>query len=56
VQGYEGMKQNEATMHGNWRRRLAEAGERVVRFYEVTNQPDKARLWREKLQSSSRPE
>jgi hypothetical protein len=25
------------------------AGERVLRFYEATNQPEKAREWREKL-------
>jgi hypothetical protein len=49
VQGYEGMKQAEATMTANWRYRLPEAGERVIRYYEDTNQPDKARAWREKL-------
>jgi serine/threonine-protein kinase len=50
VQGYEGMKQGEATMTAQWRYRLPEAGERVVRFYEETNQPEKAREWRERLQ------
>jgi tetratricopeptide (TPR) repeat protein len=49
VQGYEGMKQGEATMTAQWRFRLTEAGERVIRYYEQTNQPEKAREWREKL-------
>jgi eukaryotic-like serine/threonine-protein kinase len=49
VQGYEGMKQAEAMMIAPWRFRLTEAGERVVRYYEETNQPEKARVWREKL-------
>ncbi len=49
LQGYEGMKQREATLGGDERRRLIETGERVVRFYEVTNQPEKAREWREKI-------
>jgi serine/threonine protein kinase len=49
VQGYEGMKQGEATMIAPWRFRLTEAGERVIRFYEETNQPEKARQWRERL-------
>src|SRR5262249_43306759 len=49
LQGYEGMKSGEASLRAG-RRRLNEAGERVVRFYEVTGQPEKARAWREKLQ------
>jgi hypothetical protein len=28
---------------------LTKAGDRLIRFYEVTNQPDKARAWREKV-------
>jgi tetratricopeptide (TPR) repeat protein len=55
LQGYEGMKKGEATMVGQWRFRLTEAGERVVRYYEETNQPEKARAWREKL-DLNRPE
>jgi len=51
LQGYEGMKQREAIMHANERRRLAEAGERVVRFYEITQQPEKARVWRKKVKA-----
>jgi hypothetical protein len=51
VQGYEGMKQREAILRANEKCRLAEAGERVVRFYEATNQPEKARVWREKAKT-----
>jgi serine/threonine protein kinase len=49
LQGYEGMKRGEATMVAQWRYRLTEAGERVIRYYEETNQPEKAREWRERL-------
>jgi tetratricopeptide (TPR) repeat protein len=49
VQGYEGMKRAEAVIIANWRYRLPEAGERVIRYYEETNQPEKAREWRERL-------
>ena len=31
---------------------IVNAGERVVRFYEATNQPEKAREWREKLKAN----
>jgi tetratricopeptide (TPR) repeat protein len=50
LQGYDGMKQRETGVpEGERRRLLADAGERVVRFYEDTGQPEKARQWREKL-------
>jgi eukaryotic-like serine/threonine-protein kinase len=49
LQGYEGMKQAETTIVGQWRYRLTEAGERVIRYYEETNQPEKAREWRKKI-------
>jgi hypothetical protein len=48
LQGYEGIKRMESTYHFE-ESELVEAGERVVRFYEATNQPEKARAWREKL-------
>jgi tetratricopeptide (TPR) repeat protein len=52
LQGYEGMNQRAP---GSVRRvRLPEVGERVVRFYEATNQPEKARIWREKLQQAKK--
>jgi serine/threonine protein kinase len=54
VQGYDEMKKREALMDANWRTRLPQAGERVVWFYEVTNQPEKARAWREKVGNSAK--
>jgi serine/threonine protein kinase len=54
LQGYEAMKQGEMTMAGQDRFRLIEAGERVIRLYEETNQPEKAREWRAKI-SPARP-
>jgi hypothetical protein len=47
--GYAGMKQQEAVLGAEERPRLAEAGRRIVRFYEVTGQLDKAHIWRERL-------
>jgi hypothetical protein len=55
LQGYEGMKRAEAMMIANWRYRLPEAGERVIRYYEETKQPEKARAWREKLKPAPHP-
>ncbi len=49
LQGYEGMRQREVMLPIEERRLLVAAGERVVRFYEVTNQPEKARAWRERV-------
>jgi tetratricopeptide (TPR) repeat protein len=49
VQGYEGMEKAQSAMIIPWRFRLTESGERVVRFYEETNQPEKARAWRKRL-------
>jgi non-specific serine/threonine protein kinase/serine/threonine-protein kinase len=49
LQGYAGMKQLETGTRAGERRLLTDAGEWVVRFYEVTEQPEKARAWREKL-------
>ena len=44
LKGFEGSKRLE---HG--RRYVTEAGERVVRYYEITNQPEMARVWRDRL-------
>jgi tetratricopeptide (TPR) repeat protein len=52
LQGYDGMKRAEARLLANEKARLTETGERVVHFYEVTNQPEKARQWRDKMQQS----
>ena len=49
LQGYEGLKHAEARMIGHERFHLTEAGDRVVRYYEETNEPEKARQWQEKL-------
>jgi tetratricopeptide (TPR) repeat protein len=54
LQGYEGMKQLESRCHAPDRWLLTDAGERVVRFYEVTGQPEKAREWREKVSRDPR--
>ncbi|MFO0808810.1 MAG: tetratricopeptide repeat protein [Gemmataceae bacterium] len=54
LKGYEGMKQREAiTLAYGWRH-FAQAGVWIVRFYEVTNQPEKAREWQEKLAAAWR--
>ncbi len=50
LQGYEGLKKVEDTFGNptaNWR--LTEAVQRIVDFYEATQQREKARAWREKL-------
>jgi serine/threonine protein kinase/Tfp pilus assembly protein PilF len=55
LQGYEGMKQRQAqipVVRGT--HLFVEASERLVRLYEATNQPKKARTWREKLPSGQR--
>jgi hypothetical protein len=52
LEGYEGMKQRESVTRANERRRIAEAGERLVRFYETTGQPEQASAWREKLKAT----
>jgi serine/threonine protein kinase/tetratricopeptide (TPR) repeat protein len=49
LEGYEGMKHWEPFLFANDKRRLSEAIEWVVRFYEVANQPEKASEWREKI-------
>ena len=48
LQGYGGLKMDE-TIHPAVRRRRIEVGGWIVRFYEATNKPDQARLWREKV-------
>jgi hypothetical protein len=49
LEGYQGMKDREAMIGAPLAHQLSLALERVVRFYEVTNQPEKAREWRAKL-------
>jgi hypothetical protein len=55
LQGYEGMEQRRAQDGLEVMGRLVEATERLIRLYEATNQPEKARMWREKLPSGRRP-
>jgi tetratricopeptide (TPR) repeat protein len=51
LQGYEGFKQQEPILIAGEKPRLTQMGEWVVRYYEATNQPAKARAWREKLKA-----
>jgi tetratricopeptide (TPR) repeat protein len=54
IQGYEGMKQREGFMDAGFKHWLTKAGVRLIRFYEATKQPEKARAWREKIGSSAK--
>jgi eukaryotic-like serine/threonine-protein kinase len=47
LKGYEGMKQREG-IHPAVRKRVSEAAGWIGDYYEATNQPEKARAWREK--------
>jgi tRNA A-37 threonylcarbamoyl transferase component Bud32 len=49
LRGYAGVKDALATVPAPFCFRLREAGEWVVRYYEETNQPEKAREWRARL-------
>jgi tetratricopeptide (TPR) repeat protein len=42
VRGYHGMKDRAASMYPGFRDWLTKAGERLVQFYELTDQPEKA--------------
>jgi hypothetical protein len=53
VQGYQGMKQRETMINAAFKHWLTKAGDRLARFYEVTNQPEQARSLREEMGSSS---
>jgi serine/threonine protein kinase/tetratricopeptide (TPR) repeat protein len=55
LQGYDGLQQRKNFIYDINRSSLTEAAERLVRLYEATNQPEKARTWREKLRSDKRP-
>src|SRR5262249_32000840 len=48
IQGYDGIKAEEANIREDDKRVLNQAAERLVQLYEATNQPEKARAWREK--------
>jgi tetratricopeptide (TPR) repeat protein len=49
LQGYEGMKQREASIPPPGRPRLTEALQRLVQLYDAWGQPDKAAQWRKQL-------
>jgi serine/threonine protein kinase len=49
LRGYEGQKEREAIMPATERRRMTEAGQRVAFFYRLTQQPEKAQAWLERL-------
>jgi hypothetical protein len=49
VAGYEGLKQQAATIPAEDQTRLTEALERLVQLYDATGQQEKAANWRKKL-------
>jgi hypothetical protein len=55
LRGYDGLQRRKAFIYEFHRSSLTEAAERLVRLYEATNHPEKAREWREKLPSGKRP-
>jgi tetratricopeptide (TPR) repeat protein len=55
LQGYDGLRRRKSFIDEFNRSSLTEAAERLVRLYEATNQPEKARTWREKVRSDKRP-
>jgi serine/threonine-protein kinase len=53
VRGYKGMREREARINAGFKPWLRQAGDRLARYYEATNQPEKARRLREELEPSS---
>lgn len=47
IGGYDGMKQNAASVSDLYRQKLQKAGEFIVKFYGAWNKPDKADEWRQ---------
>jgi serine/threonine-protein kinase len=47
VQGYSGLKEREATKNPGFDHWIVQAAERLIRYYEMTNQSEKARQVRE---------
>jgi len=54
LQGYEESRRVEG-IHPAVGQRVKEIGGWIVRFYETTNQPEKAQRWRERLATDKRP-
>ena len=48
--GYEGMKEREAKIPHEYKRRVTEALERLVQLYDAWGKPDQAAEWRVKLE------
>ncbi|HXP63592.1 MAG TPA: serine/threonine-protein kinase [Dongiaceae bacterium] len=56
LSGYNGLNEREAKIPAASRRRLKEAGERLIRLYQETSRPDKAAEWKRKVDESSEPQ
>ena len=52
VSGYEGLKQREASIPANVKKRLREAVERLVQFSEAIGKLDEAAKWRKELETA----
>jgi hypothetical protein len=52
IQGYHGLKERESNLPKGSRTPLKDAGEPLVRLYEVWGKPEKAAEWRQKLEAS----
>jgi tetratricopeptide (TPR) repeat protein len=50
VSGYEGMLQREATIPAASRFKLRQAGEWIIQMYQHWGKPEKAAMWKQKLQ------
>jgi non-specific serine/threonine protein kinase/serine/threonine-protein kinase len=55
LQSYEGMKRQEDVMPAMQRRRMSSICQALVQFYEIVQQPEEARAWRQVLSASPRP-
>ena len=55
VSGYEGLQAREARIPARYKKRLAEAGARVVALYAAWGQNDKAEKWRARLSTATKP-
>jgi len=51
--GYEGLKENEATIPPQGKFRLTEALQRLIDFHAATDRPEKAAEWQTKLDATT---
>jgi hypothetical protein len=49
LRGYEGMEAREARIPASNKKRLVEAGGRIIRLYEAWNKPEQASAWKARL-------